>query len=73
MREEHEGSWKIGELAQHTGLSVRALHHYDQIGLVRPSHRTSAGHRRYTARRASACTRCSLCATWSCRSRTSVR
>lgn len=43
------GPWRIGELAEHTGLSVRTLHHYDQIGLVPPSHRTESGHRRYTA------------------------
>ncbi|MGW0517659.1 MerR family transcriptional regulator [Crossiella sp. NPDC003009] len=41
--------WSVGELARATGLTVRTLHHYDQIGLVRPSERTSAGHRRYTA------------------------
>jgi DNA-binding transcriptional MerR regulator len=38
---------KVGELAQRTGLSVRALHHYDEIGLLSPSRRTSAGHRLY--------------------------
>lgn len=43
-----EGPWRIGELAERTGLSVRTLHHYDQIGLVPPSHRTGSGHRRYT-------------------------
>jgi DNA-binding transcriptional MerR regulator len=41
--------WSIGELATQTGLTVRTLHHYDEIGLVRPSRRTGAGHRRYTA------------------------
>jgi DNA-binding transcriptional MerR regulator len=39
--------WKVGELARRTGLSVRALHHYDAIGLLRPSHRTPSGHRLY--------------------------
>jgi MerR family transcriptional regulator, thiopeptide resistance regulator len=39
---------KIGELAKRTGVSVRALHHYDEIGLLSPSHRTAAGHRLYT-------------------------
>lgn len=38
---------KVGELARRTGLSVRALHHYDQIGLLRPLQRTRAGHRVY--------------------------
>ncbi|HEX3129053.1 MAG TPA: MerR family DNA-binding transcriptional regulator, partial [Thermoanaerobaculia bacterium] len=26
--------WKVGELAKQTGLTVRALHHYDEIGLL---------------------------------------
>jgi bifunctional DNase/RNase/DNA-binding transcriptional MerR regulator len=39
--------WKVGELARATGLTVRALHHYDDIGLLVPSERTSAGHRLY--------------------------
>ena len=38
---------KVGELAARTGLSVRALHHYDEIGLLRPRRRTRAGHRIY--------------------------
>ena len=32
--------WKLGELARRTGLSVRALHHYEDIGLLRPALRT---------------------------------
>ena len=40
---------KVGELARRTGVSVRTLHHYDEIGLLRPSHRTSTGHRLYGA------------------------
>ena len=39
--------WKVGELAERTGLSVRALHHYEEIGLLVPSGRTEAGHRLY--------------------------
>lgn len=38
---------KVGELARRTGLTVRTLHHYDEIGLLRPCARTSAGHRLY--------------------------
>lgn len=38
---------KVGALARRTGLSVRTLHHYDDIGLLRPSARTPAGHRLY--------------------------
>jgi MerR family transcriptional regulator, thiopeptide resistance regulator len=42
-------AWKVGELARRTGLSVRTLHYYDEIGLLSPSRRTEAGHRLYTA------------------------
>ena len=38
---------KVGELARRSGLTVRALHHYDQIGLLSPSVRTEAGYRLY--------------------------
>jgi MerR family transcriptional regulator, thiopeptide resistance regulator len=41
-------TWRVGEVAAATGLTVRALHHYDQIGLVTPSVRTGGGHRLYT-------------------------
>ncbi|MFC7329173.1 MerR family transcriptional regulator [Marinactinospora rubrisoli] len=45
---EHGGPvWKVGELARRTGLTVRTLHHYEQIGLLRPAARTAAGHRVY--------------------------
>lgn len=38
---------KIGELAERTGLTIRTLRWYDQIGLLPPSGRTEAGHRVY--------------------------
>ncbi|MFI5734292.1 MerR family transcriptional regulator [Kribbella sp. NPDC051587] len=44
-----EKTWRVGELAQATGLSVRTLHHYDEIGLLCPSGRTGSGHRQYDA------------------------
>jgi DNA-binding transcriptional MerR regulator len=40
---------KVGELARRTGLTVRTLHHYDAIGLLKPSLHTESGHRLYTA------------------------
>ena len=40
-------AFTVGELARLTGVTVRALHHYDEIGLVRPSERTAAGYRHY--------------------------
>ncbi len=39
----------MGDLAKKTGLSVRTLHYYDEIGLLSPSSRTGAGHRLYSA------------------------
>lgn len=44
--EEH---WTVGRVAELAGVSVRTLHHYDRIGLVRPSARTPAGYRAYRA------------------------
>ncbi|MFH9349950.1 MerR family transcriptional regulator [Kitasatospora sp. NPDC017646] len=41
-------TWKVGTLAEASGLTVRTLHHWDQIGLLSPSRRTAAGHREYT-------------------------
>ena len=38
----------VGQVAALTGLTVRALHHYDAIGLVSPSFRSAAGYRLYT-------------------------
>ncbi len=38
---------KIGELARRTGMTVRALRHYDEIALLVPSERSSGGYRLY--------------------------
>src|SRR4051794_14361014 len=38
---------RIGELARASGLSVRALRHYDEIGLLRPAQRAPSGYRDY--------------------------
>jgi DNA-binding transcriptional MerR regulator/uncharacterized glyoxalase superfamily protein PhnB len=40
---------KVGEVARATGLTVRTLHYYDEIGLLVASERSPAGHRLYTA------------------------
>lgn len=49
----HAGSsgqtWKVGALARATGLTVRTLHYYDEIGLLPPSARLAGGHRLYDA------------------------
>lgn len=42
--------WKIGELAKLTGITVRTLHHYDQIGLLVPALHSDAGHRLYSTK-----------------------
>jgi len=42
-------TWKVGALARATGLTVRTLHYYDQIGLLQPSARLAGGHRLYDA------------------------
>lgn len=38
----------VGQVAEQFGVTVRTLHHYDEIGLLVPSERTSAGYRLYT-------------------------
>lgn len=40
--------WKIGQVAQATGLSVRTLRYYEDAGLVTPTARTPTGHRVYS-------------------------
>jgi len=39
--------WKVGQLAKATGISVRTLHYYDEIGLLKPSHHSRSNHRLY--------------------------
>lgn len=39
--------YRVSEFAQKMGVTVRTLHHYDRLGLLRPSGRTQAGHRLY--------------------------
>ena len=43
------GLYRVGEVARRTSVTVRTLHHYDEIGLLSPSHRAGSGHRLYTA------------------------
>jgi len=40
---------KVGEVAKRTGLSIRTLHYYDEIGLLEPSTLTPSRHRVYGA------------------------
>lgn len=39
--------WKVGDLSRESGVTVRTLHHYDEIGLLKPAFVTNAGHRMY--------------------------
>ena len=41
--------YPVGRVAEIAGVTVRTLHHYDDIGLLRPSGRTRGGYRRYDA------------------------
>ena len=40
--------YPVGEVARLSHVSVRTLHHYDEIGLLTPQHRTAAGYRMYS-------------------------
>jgi DNA-binding transcriptional MerR regulator/uncharacterized glyoxalase superfamily protein PhnB len=42
-----DDGWRIGQLAELTGVTVRTLRHYDQTGLLRPAGQTTGGHRLY--------------------------
>lgn len=39
---------KVGDVARLAGVSVRTLHHYDELGLLKPSSRSESGYRLYT-------------------------
>ncbi|TQM64461.1 MerR family transcriptional regulator [Humibacillus xanthopallidus] len=41
-------TWTVGQVADVFGVTVRTLHHYDEIGLLVPSERSAAGYRLYT-------------------------
>lgn len=50
MTRGEQSGLKVGELARRTGLTVRTLHHYESVGLLRASMRTGSGHRLYGAK-----------------------
>lgn len=43
-----ERQMQIGEVAERTGLSLRTIRHYEEVGLVTPSTRSKGGFRLYT-------------------------
>ncbi|WP_077622355.1 MerR family transcriptional regulator [Sediminibacillus massiliensis] len=42
-----ESKYSIGEFSERTGISIRTLHYYDEIGLLQPEKNQSSGHRVY--------------------------
>jgi DNA-binding transcriptional MerR regulator len=44
-----ERPYRASEFAELTGVTVRALHHYDRVGLLKPAGRSAAGYRLYGA------------------------
>lgn len=40
--------FKVGEVAERANVTVRTLHHYEAIGLLRPTHSVGSGHRLYS-------------------------
>jgi DNA-binding transcriptional MerR regulator len=49
MTENAPGLYTVGEAARLAHVSVRTLHHYDEIGLLTPSGRSPAGYRLYSS------------------------
>src|SRR5438045_9586657 len=47
MKQSKEKLFKASEFAELTGVTVRALHHYDRLGLLQPSRYSHAGYSRY--------------------------
>ena len=50
MKPETNSVYRASEFAALACVTVRALHHYDRLGLLRPKQRSQAGYRLYTAR-----------------------
>ncbi|WP_189534797.1 MerR family transcriptional regulator [Streptomyces roseolilacinus] len=49
MADDQRWQMRIGEVAQRTGLSLRTIRHYEDVGIAAPSARTKGGFRLYTA------------------------
>ncbi|MCP9958115.1 MULTISPECIES: MerR family transcriptional regulator [Streptomyces] len=48
MADDQRWQMRIGEVAERTGLSLRAIRHYEDVGIAAPSARTRGGFRLYT-------------------------
>jgi DNA-binding transcriptional MerR regulator len=47
LKQNAKGVYRIREFAKLAGVTVRTLHHYDRLGLLKPSGRSDAGYRLY--------------------------
>lgn len=47
MKVRSETVYRTQQFAQLAGVTVRALHHYDRLGLLKPSGRSVSGYRLY--------------------------
>jgi DNA-binding transcriptional MerR regulator len=47
LKQKAQAVYRIQEFAKLAGVTVRALHHYDRVGLLTPSARSGAGYRLY--------------------------
>lgn len=54
----------VSETAKLTNISVRTLHYYDEIGLLKPTGTTEAGYRYTTRRRLQRCSRFCCTGNW---------
>jgi DNA-binding transcriptional MerR regulator len=50
LKKESNPVYRVSEFAEKAGVTVRTLHHYDRLGLLKPSGRTEAGYRLYSER-----------------------
>ena len=50
MNDESTKLYKVREFAKLAGVTVRALHHYDRLGLLKPTQRTGSSYRLYSER-----------------------
>jgi MerR family transcriptional regulator, thiopeptide resistance regulator len=48
MKRKTDAFYRAGEFAELAGVTVRTLHHYDELDLLRPSAHSEAGYRLYT-------------------------
>ena len=60
----------VNEVSKLTGVSIRTLQYYDQIGLLKPAEYTESGYRRMTMQHWRNCSRFYCSKSWSFRLKT---